>query len=117
MQNSLGVELRSARKTAGFRQKDLAQLLGVQQSKISQYESGKRIPDGIQLHKLAIIYGRTFEEFQTELFNIAHQTLLDNLDTLPTNIRITANTYNRSTSLEQLRHRLITETDAYELSA
>ncbi|MES9962190.1 MAG: helix-turn-helix transcriptional regulator [Candidatus Sedimenticola sp. 20ELBAFRAG] len=117
MHNSLSVELRSARKASGFLQKDLAQLLGVQQSKISQYEAGKRIPDRVHFLKLAIIYGSAFEQFQAQQLKQTQQKLLDNLGTLPTDIPVTANTYNRLASLEHLRHRLLTETTAYDPAA
>jgi transcriptional regulator with XRE-family HTH domain len=45
---------RSRRTLAGIRQVELAALLGVAQSTVSQWESGKRVPDAGD----ALAYGR-----------------------------------------------------------
>lgn len=53
--------LSNLRKECGISQKDIAETLGVAQSTVSMWESGKNIPDLLTAQKLAVIYGVTIE--------------------------------------------------------
>ena len=117
MHNTLSIELLAARKVAGLTQGDLAHLLDTQQSRISAYETGKTLPSQEHLLKLALIYGRAFERFHEEQLSHAQTRLLRNLDTLPHDVRITADTFNRLTTIERLRDRLLAEADEYDIAA
>lgn len=48
-----GERIKKARKNAGMTQKELADALGVDESYISQYETGRRSPKLQTMHKLA----------------------------------------------------------------
>ena len=52
----------SLRRELGISQKTIAETLGVAQSTVSQWESGKNIPDLPTARKLAILYGVSIEE-------------------------------------------------------
>lgn len=50
------------RKEQGHSQAELANLLGVSQSAVSQWEQGKTLPDILTAQKLALIFGVTIED-------------------------------------------------------
>lgn len=52
----------SARKKAGLTQKELAEKLGVDQSAVSFWETGKRAPRGAKLLRLADVLNCTIDE-------------------------------------------------------
>lgn len=54
--------LQQIRKRVGVSQKELADQLGVFQSAVSQWETGKAIPRGATLLRLAEILGCTVDE-------------------------------------------------------
>ena len=49
------------RKEQGLSQKQIAEELGVRQSTVSQWESGKNLPDILTAQKLALLYGVSIE--------------------------------------------------------
>lgn len=49
--------LRTERKAKGLTMKELGEMIGVSESAISQYETGKREPDNTTLVKLSEIFG------------------------------------------------------------
>lgn len=61
------------RKERGISQKELAEQMGVAQSTVSMWESGKNIPDLLTAQKLALIYGVSIEAL---LENAEYPTLL-----------------------------------------
>lgn len=50
------------RKKHGYSQAQLAELLGVHQTAVSQWELGKTLPDILTAQKLALIFGITIED-------------------------------------------------------
>lgn len=58
----LGRRLRTARETCGLTQDDVAAELGVSRSAVAQIEAGKRGVGGIELAKLAFLFGRDMRE-------------------------------------------------------
>ena len=52
----------SARKKAGLTQKELAEKMGVDQSAVSFWETGKRVPRGAKLLRLADVLDCTIDE-------------------------------------------------------
>lgn len=55
-----------ARKKKGLRSRELAQMLGIDQSLISKFENGKRLPNDKQLRQLSNILDVSFEELMKE---------------------------------------------------
>ena len=56
----------SAREKAGMTQNEVAQALGVNQSAVSFWESGRNQPRAKQMVKLAKLYGVTVDELLRE---------------------------------------------------
>lgn len=56
----------SAREKAGMTQSEVAKALGVNQSAVSFWESGRNLPRGKQMVKLAKLYGVTVDELLRE---------------------------------------------------
>ena len=56
----------SAREKAGMTQNEVAKALGVNQSAVSFWESGRNLPRGKQMVKLAKLYGVTVDELLRE---------------------------------------------------
>ena len=56
----------SAREKAGMTQNEVAQALGVNQSSVSFWESGRNQPRAKQMVKLAKLYGVTVDELLRE---------------------------------------------------
>ncbi len=106
MSTQFALDLRLARRKAGFTQKDIASLLCSHQSLVSDLERGQERPTLEQIIELSLIYGRSFESFFAELMEDCQEKLLKRLERLPTMRKRTAHTYNRSVSLERLKRRL-----------
>ena len=56
----------AAREKAGMTQNEVAKALGVNQSAVSFWESGRNQPRGKQMVKLAKLYGVTVDELLRE---------------------------------------------------
>ena len=54
------------RKKYGYSQTQLANLLGVHQTAVSQWELGKTLPDILTTQKLAVIFGITVEDLLSD---------------------------------------------------
>ena len=106
MSSQLALDLRLARKKAGYTQAELAHLLVTHQTVVSQLEHGKRRPDLLQIIDLSLIYGRSFESFFAELMAERKQQLRKRLATLPEPGRQAMSTFNRPSSLARLKRRL-----------
>ncbi|MBN2376396.1 MAG: helix-turn-helix transcriptional regulator [Sedimentisphaerales bacterium] len=59
--------LRELRIKKGFRQKDLADLLGVPQSFVSKYEVGERRLDILEIRTICNVLGIEFVDFARQL--------------------------------------------------
>ena len=59
--------LRSVRKEADLRQKDVAEILDRPQSFVSKYESGERRLDVLELHDVCEALGLPLNEFVVQL--------------------------------------------------
>lgn len=112
MSTQFSLDLRLARRKAGFTQKDIASLLSSHQSLVSDLERGRERPTLEQIIELSLIYGRSFDSFFEELMGDCQTRLLKRLERLPTAHKRTAHTYNRSASIKRLKRRL-TSTDEY----
>ena len=105
MSTQFALDLRTARKKAGYTQGDVAHLLSVHQSVISQLETGAVPPTLDQIIELSLIYGRSFESFFAEAMDRNKEYLSVRLSTLPSPVRRTAHTFNRPGSLARLKRR------------
>ena len=106
MSSQFPVDLRLARKKAGYTQDDLAHLLTTHQAIVSQLEHGKRRPGLTEIIDLSLIYGRSFESFFAEVMEERKQHLSVRLATLPSPGRKAMSTFNRPGSLARLKRRL-----------
>lgn len=106
MSSQFALDLRLARKKAGFTQDDLAHLLITHQTVVSQLEHGKRRPSLTEIVDLSLIYGRSFESFFAELMAERKKHLSGRLATLPAPGRKAMSTFNRPGSLARLKRRL-----------
>ena len=111
MSSQFALDLRLARKKAGYTQDDLAHLLDTHQTVVSQLEHGKRRPNLTEIMDLSLIYGRSFECFFTELMVERKKRLSVRLSTLPAPGRKAMSTFNRPSSLARLKRRLAEEQD------
>jgi transcriptional regulator with XRE-family HTH domain len=59
----LGTRLRAAREAAGFRQEDLAELVGISRGTVVAIEAGKARVQSLLLHRLATLYRRELGSF------------------------------------------------------
>lgn len=60
------MRLRELREINGFTQKELGEILMVEQNTVSQWETGERTPRAAMLIKLADILGCTLDELLRE---------------------------------------------------
>ncbi|WP_299771257.1 helix-turn-helix transcriptional regulator [uncultured Tateyamaria sp.] len=109
MSTQFALDLRLARRKAGYTQGDVAHLLSVTQSLVSELETGVKRPDLEQIIDLSLIYGRSFESFFGELLTARQQRLQERLETLPELEKPTAHTFNRAHALKQLRRRVASQ--------
>lgn len=111
MSSQFALDLRLARKKAGYTQDDIAHLLSAHQSVVSALEHGKRHPNVAEIVELSLIYGRSFESFFDEVMTDCKKRLSVRLATLPSPGRKTGSTFNRPGSLARLKGRLAHTSD------
>lgn len=105
------MDLRLARRKAGYTQRDCAHLLGVHKSRISDLERGKRRPTLRQICTLSLVYGRSFESLFAETLRGARSALKGRIPTLPAMRRSYVANFNRDANLARLEKRLVDETN------
>jgi len=71
MSTEFALDLRAARRKAGYTQGDVAHLLDHHQSHVSDLEHGQVQPTLREVVSLSIIYGRSFEGFFAEVMQQA----------------------------------------------
>lgn len=111
MSSQFSLDLRLARKKAGYTQDDLAHLLDTHQAVVSLIEHGKRRPSLTEIVRLSIIYGRSFESLFAEVLAESKRHLSLRLATLPSPGRKAMSTFNRPSSLARLKRRLAEDRD------
>ncbi|MEM8793402.1 MAG: helix-turn-helix transcriptional regulator [Pseudomonadota bacterium] len=111
MSSQFALDLRLARKKAGYTQDDIAHLLDAHQTVVSQLEHGKRRPSLIEIVELSLIYGRSFESLFAEVMAESRAHLLARLASLPEPGRQAMTTFNRTGSIARLKQQLAEEQD------
>jgi transcriptional regulator with XRE-family HTH domain len=106
MSTQFTLDLRLARRKAGYTQKDIAHLLSSHQSLVSDFEQGREQPNLEQIIELSLIYGRSFESLFAELMDKCQDKLRKRLERLPSMRKRTAETFNRASSLKRLKRSL-----------
>jgi len=106
MSTQFALDLRLARKKAGYTQEDVAHLLAAHQSVVSDLEHGKLRPSLTQIIELSLIYGRSFESFFAEVMAESKEHLTVRLASMPSPVRNTAHTFNRPGSIVRLKRRI-----------
>lgn len=106
MSTQFALDLRLARRKAGYTQGDVAHLLSVHQSLVSDLEHGKARPSLEQIISLSLVYGRSFESFFAAMMAERQAHLKRQLAKLPELAKKTAHTFNRASSLAKLKRRL-----------
>jgi len=109
MTTKFALDLRLARRKAGYTQRDVAHLLGAQQSAVSDLERGRNLPDLRGIITLSLIFGRSFESLFAELVKETRGRLIKRVKTMPRNVRSFAGTMNREHSVKQLQRSLEAE--------
>lgn len=113
MTSDFALDLRVQRRQAGFTQGDVAQLLGVHQSHISDLEHGRVVPTVFEICSLSLVFGRTFESLFGEIMSAVREGVGRRLALLPDTARSYVGTFNREASLKKLSRRLAAEVDGY----
>ncbi|SDL26476.1 helix-turn-helix transcriptional regulator [Aliiruegeria lutimaris] len=113
MTTEFALDLRAARRKAGYVQGDVAHLLGMHQSTVSELETGRKLPTLTQTVTLSLIYGRSFESLFAAVMKEARRDLKKRLRGLPKNVRDHPGTLNRKASIDRLRQRLKEEAKDY----
>jgi len=108
MSTEFALDLRAARRKAGYTQGDIAQLLDHHQSHVSDLEQGQVRPNLTEIVTLSLIYGRSFESLFSEVMVESQTHLSTRLNNLPPSGTGTAGTFNRASSLKKLERRLQT---------
>ena len=106
MSTQFALDLRLARRKAGYTQEDVAHLLSTHQSVVSDLEHGKTQPSVDQIVELSLIYGRSFESFFGAVMEKRQEHLNRQLGRMPELAKPTAHTFNRASSLAKLKRRL-----------
>lgn len=83
----LNKRIATLRKSMGLTQVDFAKQLHVTQSAVSHWESGRSVPDTVQLFRIANFFGVTVEELSNG--GIIQETIASKEKMLPSNERET----------------------------
>lgn len=113
MTTEFALDLRTARRKAGFVQSDIARLLASHQSRVSDLEQGRKLPTLTEIITLSLIFGRSFESLFAMVMGQARKDLKKRVRKLPKNTRDFAGTSNRASSIERLKDRLAAD-DEYD---
>jgi len=113
MSSPFSLDLRVARRQAGFTQRDVALLLDVSTAHVCRLEHGSVVPTLEHIVTLSLIFGRSFESLFSELMQTARDHLCKRILRLPKNVPAVAATFNRDSSIERLAQRLADESSAY----
>lgn len=68
----IGYRIQIAREEANLNQKELAEILGISQSTLSNYEKGKRRLYLADVQKIAEVLGKSTEYFLQPVVNVPH---------------------------------------------
>ena len=109
MSTEFALDLRLARRKAGFTQRDCAHLLAITTAKLSLLEAGERTPTLTQICTLSLIYGRSFDSLFSAVLGTARADLRRRILTMPKDTRNFAGTRNRDHSIERLARDLAEE--------
>jgi len=109
MSSEFALDLRLARRKAGYTQRDIAHLLSAHQSAVSDLEHGRKLPTLTEIVTLSLIYGRSFESLFAAIMRGARQELKGRRTTLSPEVRNYVGTFNRSQSIKRLHRRLAAE--------
>ncbi|MGB3316255.1 MAG: helix-turn-helix transcriptional regulator [Albidovulum sp.] len=109
MSTEFALDLRKARRVAGFSQEDVAHLMGQSSTVISRLENGERRPSLVQIITLSLIYGRSFESFFAMVMAEIKKGLRARILTMPEAKRAYAGVENRAHTIESLARRLAEE--------
>ncbi|MCY3931353.1 MAG: XRE family transcriptional regulator [Acidobacteria bacterium] len=74
--DELAARVRIAREAVGMTQGAVASALSVSRPAISQIEAGKRAVSGLELHRLAALFGRSATDFFAETFQEQNATVV-----------------------------------------
>ena len=113
MSTEFALDLRLARRKAGFTQRDVAHLMGAHQTLVSDLERGRQLPKLEQIVTLSVIFGRSFESLFSGLMVTARDQLRARIVRMPAGIRSYVGTFNRDASIERLARRLADEQYAH----
>ena len=113
MSTEFALDLRLARRKAGFTQRDIAHLLGAREALVCDMEQGRRIPTLEQIVTLSLIYGRSFESLFADLMKAAGTKLQKRILSMPIGVRSYVGTFNRDASIERLARRLADDDAKY----
>lgn len=116
MSTQFSLDLRVARRQAGFTQRDIAHLLDAHQSLVSDLERGRKEPTLVQIVSLSLIFGRSFESLFTAVMLDARRDLRRRLKMLPDDPRQYVGTFNRQSSIDRLRDRLEADDPDHDVS-
>lgn len=106
MTTDFALDLRAARRKAGYNQGDIAHLLASHQSTVSDLEHGRRLPTLTQIVTLSLIYGKSFESLFAAVMAQSKKDLRKRLRSMPRNVRKHAGTYNRPASIASMKQRV-----------
>ena len=111
MSTEFALDLRLARRKAGYTQRDIAHLLAIQQSNVSALEHGRVLPSIEEIVSLSLVYGRSFESLFAQVMKEARQTLRERIKSMPKTARSYVATFNRDSSVKRLRQQLTVKDD------
>lgn len=111
MSTEFAIDLRLARRKAGYTQRDIAHLLGTNQTLVSELERGHELPNLEQIVSLSVIYGRSFESLFSEVMRTVRGKLRRRVLRMPDGVRSYVGTFNREASIERLARRLAAESE------
>ena len=106
MRTSFALDLALARRRSGFSQQDVAILLAIDQTRVSELERGVRQPSVRQVCELSLVFGRSFHCLFTEHTDAAKAALATRIARVPKRERPHLAMFNRAYALRRLRQRL-----------
>ena len=114
MTTQFAFDLRLTRRKSGLKQEDVARLLAIDPSTVSEIEHARRLPTLTQVCAMSLIFGRSFESLFAQIMTDCRHDLLAKIELLPATARRTVRTFNRDDTLIRLERRLRAELARHE---
>lgn len=114
MEANFALDIRVARERSGLSQSQVAHLLGINRTRLSSLECGRRTPTAEEIATLSLIYGKRLRQLGVASMPAIYEKLAQRLDTLPNRENYANGSGEKADTLNHLSDTLEDSPPAYD---